>query len=95
MHQPVPIAAGQEATADITNTYDFVPGSLTVTKTISGAGAGQQGAVTITVTCESGNTHDDAFAAFRHPGGRHGASHLHLPRHPGRVDLHRAGGPRR
>ena len=95
VHQPVPIAAGQEVTADITNTYDFVPGSLTVTKTITGYGRRSAG---------SGHDHrhlrvrqhrDDAFAAFRHPGGRHGGSHLHLPRHPGRVDLHRAGGPRR
>ena len=73
VHQPGPIAAGQEATADITNTYDFVPGSLTVTKTIFGTGAGQQGAVTITVTCESGNTPTTLLPLFVIPPGATGA----------------------
>ena len=50
-NQSVTIAAGQEATADITNTYDFVPGSLTVQKVVEGPGAGQQGTITITTTC--------------------------------------------
>ena len=51
VHQPLPIAAGQEATADITNTYDFKPGSLTVEKVVGGPGAGQQGQITVTTTC--------------------------------------------
>ena len=50
-NQSVTIAAGQEATAEITNTYDFVPGSLTVQKVVEGPGAGQQGTITITTTC--------------------------------------------
>ena len=73
VQQPDPIAAGQEVTADITNTYDFVPGSLMVTKTITGSGAGEQGAVTITVTCESGNTETTLTPPFVIPAGATGA----------------------
>jgi LPXTG-motif cell wall-anchored protein len=50
--QTITIGAGGTGTADITDTYDLVPGNLTVTKTIAGDGAGLQGAVTIEVTCD-------------------------------------------
>ena len=43
--------AGEDATADVTNTYSYVPGSLTVQKVVEGPGAGQQGQITITTTC--------------------------------------------
>jgi TQXA domain-containing protein len=49
--QQVSVPAGELALADVIDTYDYRPGSLTVTKTIAGTGAGQQGEVTITVTC--------------------------------------------
>jgi hypothetical protein len=45
----VTIPAGGTATADLSDTYDV--GSLIVNKTITGDGAGQQGAITISVTC--------------------------------------------
>ena len=50
--QDVTIPAGGVVIAPLTDTYDFNPGSLTVTKTIAGPAAGQQGAITITVTCD-------------------------------------------
>ena len=49
--QSVPIVAGREATADITNTYEFKPGALTVEKVVEGLGAGQQGTITVTTSC--------------------------------------------
>jgi hypothetical protein len=58
----VTIPPGGTATADLTDTYDV--GSLVVNKTITGAAAGQQGAVVISVTC--GQT---ALADFVIPAG--------------------------
>ncbi len=49
--QTVTITGNDSATATVTDTYTFVPGSLTVNKTISGASAGSQGPVTIQVDC--------------------------------------------
>ena len=49
--QTVTVPGGGSADALLTDTYDLVPGSLTVTKTIAGPAAGQQGDVTISVTC--------------------------------------------
>ncbi|MFP3467924.1 DUF5979 domain-containing protein, partial [Leifsonia sp. SIMBA_070] len=40
----------------VTDTYTLNPGSLTVTKALAGPAAGQQGAVTLQVTCTSGET---------------------------------------
>ncbi len=50
--QQVTIPSGDSATAHITDTYDFVPGSLLVRKTIAGPGAGQQGEITIHTVCD-------------------------------------------
>ncbi len=50
--QDATVPAGGVATADLFDVYHLVPGSLTVTKTISGASAGEQGAITIGVTCD-------------------------------------------
>lgn len=48
----VTIPPGGDETADqITDIYSFAPGSLTVTKTITGPAAGQQGPITIEVFC--------------------------------------------
>ena len=52
--QQVTIPENSTTTATVTDTYDFVPGSLTVVKTIAGSGAGQQGPVTIHVECPTG-----------------------------------------
>ena len=45
------VPAGGVATAELVDVYFLVPGSLTVTKTISGVSAGQQGAIVIGVNC--------------------------------------------
>jgi len=47
----VTIAPNGSGTADLTDTYDLVPGSLVVTKTLAGPAAGQQGRVAILVSC--------------------------------------------
>jgi Domain of unknown function (DUF5979)/Thioester domain len=60
----VTIAPGGSGAAQITDTYGAVPGSLLVTKTISGPVAGHQGPVTIQVVCN--NT---ALPDFVIPGG--------------------------
>jgi hypothetical protein len=57
--QTVTVPAAGTGTATITDTYTPADGSLLLSKTISGPSAGQQGAVTIDITC--GNT---AFAPF-------------------------------
>ena len=49
--QDVTIGANAEASAELTDTYGPVPGSLEVRKTINGPSAGSQGAITIAVTC--------------------------------------------
>jgi hypothetical protein len=45
------IPSGGNATISLTDTYDFVPGSLVVEKSIRGPAAGQQGPITIHVVC--------------------------------------------
>ena len=51
--QDVTIGANAEASAELTDTYGPVPGSLEVRKTINGPSAGSQGDITIDVTCDS------------------------------------------
>ncbi len=48
----VTISSDDSATADISDTYTQVPGSLVVTKDITGPAAGAQGAVSIAVSCD-------------------------------------------
>ena len=43
---------GGSKTVDVTDTYDFIPGSLLVRKTIAGPAAGQEGAITIDAVCD-------------------------------------------
>jgi TQXA domain-containing protein len=50
--KPVTIPSGKSATAHITDTYGFVPGSLLVRKTVAGPGAGQQGEIRIHTECD-------------------------------------------
>ena len=49
--QQVTIPSGSSVTATITNSYTYLPGSLTVNKVIAGPAAGSQGAVTIEAVC--------------------------------------------
>jgi hypothetical protein len=67
--QQITIPENDTATATITDDYDFVPGSLTVIKNITGAGAGLQDDVTIHVDCGGGLTRD-----FTIPAGTAGGS---------------------
>jgi hypothetical protein len=48
----VKIPSGDSATAHITDTYHFVPGSLLVRKTIAGPAAGRQGKIRIHTKCD-------------------------------------------
>ena len=50
--QGVTVPAGGSATAALTDTYSRLQGSLTVSKTIAGPAAGQQGSVSIQVVCD-------------------------------------------
>ena len=50
----VTISATGSATANVTDTYTQVPGSLVVTKDITGAAAGGQSPVSIAVSCDDG-----------------------------------------
>ena len=50
--QEVTISENGTATANVTNTYEYVPGALIVSKDIAGPAAGQQGQISIGVTCE-------------------------------------------
>ena len=49
---PATIPPAGTATVDLSDLYTDVPGSLVVTKTIGGAAAGKQGAITIVPTCD-------------------------------------------
>jgi hypothetical protein len=49
--QTVTVPAGGTATASLTDTYDFAPGSLVVEKTIAGPAAGLQGQIVIHTVC--------------------------------------------
>ena len=50
--QTVTVPAGGTATADLSDDYTLNPGSLIVSKTITGPAAGLQGQVTISVSCD-------------------------------------------
>ncbi|KAA9135941.1 thioester domain-containing protein [Microbacterium caowuchunii] len=55
----VEIEPGAEVTAAVSNEVTFAPGSLLVTKVLSGAGAGQQGDIVIDIDC--GEALTDSF----------------------------------
>ncbi|MCC3266471.1 DUF5979 domain-containing protein [Arthrobacter gengyunqii] len=48
---PVTIPAGDGSEATVTNTYTYAPGTLTVSKVITGEAAGEQGEVVLRVQC--------------------------------------------
>jgi hypothetical protein len=45
-------AGGAEEASEINDLYTFAPGALTITKTITGSAAGQQGQITIQAECD-------------------------------------------
>ena len=61
----VTVPSGRSATVNITDTYDFVPGSLLVRKTIAGPAAGQEGAITIHTVCNGTALTPDFVIAAR------------------------------
>ena len=69
--QTVTVGAGQNAQATITDTYTFLSGSLTVTKSIAGAAAGQQGQVTIKVSCDGTELSPELTVDAKAPAGDH------------------------
>ncbi|WP_261163882.1 DUF5979 domain-containing protein [Microbacterium sp. Marseille-Q6965] len=75
---PVTIAADEVATVAVTNTYETVLSSLQVTKTIAGPAAGDQGAVTVHVSCDNGLEQDLTVAANA-PAGQTSALIEDLP----------------
>ena len=82
------ISANGSATANVTNTYDFVPGALVVTKDIAGPAAGQQGEVAIGVSCVLHGA-ETSFDPFVIAAGSTAGSYQHdVQRHRGRLGLH-------
>ena len=82
-NQQITVPPGGTATADaIRDDYHHAPGSLTVTKTIAGPAAGQQGPIAITVTCDG----VELQPVFQIPAGATGSS-ADLRRHPHARDL--------
>ena len=82
-------------TAERTDTYNLNPGSLVVNKTITGAGAGQQGQITITVTCVSNGQTTTLQPLFVIPAGATDPGVADLHRHSRRLGMHGGRDPRR
>ena len=79
----VTVPPGGIVTAERTDTYNLNPGSLIVNKTITGAGAGQQGQITITVTCVNNGVTTTLQPLFIIPAGmRPIPSHRPTPTSP-------------
>ena len=85
--QQVTIPENSTETATVTDTYDFVPGSLTVVKTIAGCRGG---------TARAGHHprglphRHGAHSRLRHPGGNAGGRQLDdVQQHPRQHGLHR------
>ena len=74
--QTVTISATGSATANLTDTYSQVPGSLVVTKDITGPAAGSQGPVSIEVSCN-----DSPIGTFDIAGELTGPQSKTLHRH--------------
>ena len=68
--EPVTVLSAQTVTATIANTYSFTPGTLVVTKVISGEAAGRQGEVVLQVRCGPDGTVLDETVSI--PAGTQG-----------------------
>jgi hypothetical protein len=77
--QQVAIPAATAAEALLSDTYNYNPGSLTVTKTITGPAAGQQGAVTIHVTCDGVALIPDFVIPAGTPAGSQSLTYTGIP----------------
>ena len=69
--EPVTVLSAQTVTATIANTYSFTPGTLVVTKVISGEAAGRQGEVVLQVRCGPDGTVLDETVSI--PAGTQGS----------------------
>ena len=71
--------SGGSVTATITNTYDYLPGTLTVNKVIAGPAAGSQGPVTIHVACDGTALTPDFDIAAGKPAGTYSQTWTGIP----------------
>ncbi len=74
--QSVVISDNGSATANVTNQYEYVPGGLIVTKDIAGPAAGQQGQISIGVSCVQDGT-TTSYDPFVIPAGSSAGSYEH------------------
>jgi Domain of unknown function (DUF5979)/Thioester domain len=77
--QTVTVPAGDAGTADLTDTYHFAPGSLTVDKTITGPAAGRQGQVTIHTVCDGTALTPDLVIPADSPAGPYSQTYSGIP----------------
>ena len=77
--QTVTVGSAENAQATITDTYTFLTGSLTVTKTIAGLAAGQQGQVTIKVSCDGTELSPELRVDQNAPAGDHSETYTGIP----------------
>jgi len=77
--QQVTVPAGGTATADLTDTYDQVPGSLVVSKLISGPAAGSQSTVTIHTVCDGTALSPDFTVPAGSPAGSYSHTYTQVP----------------
>ena len=68
--QTITVGAGQNVQANpVSDTYDFIVGSLVVTKTIAGPAAGHQGQVIIKVSCDGTELSPELMVNAGEPAG--------------------------
>jgi len=77
--QSVTVPSGGGATATLADSYDFVPGTLTVAKAIAGPGAGQQGQVTIHTVCDGAPLSPDLVIPAGSPAGGYSQTYTGVP----------------
>ena len=85
-NRTVDVAAGTIVPVLFTDIFTDAPGTLVVSKTISGAAAGQQGPIAILVDCGQ-PLNQYAFIIPANTRGRDGVTEL--PEHSRRLDVHR------
>ncbi len=78
--QPLILAATATLTTTVQATAEFdEPGSLIVTKTVAGSGAGGRGRVVIRVVCDDGTARPDFVIAAGAPAGRTSRIYRNIP----------------
>lgn len=77
--QAVTIPSGASATVNITDTYDFVPGSPLITKTIAGPGAASMGRSRSTPECNGTALTPDCVVPAAAPAGDQAKQYDRIP----------------